>query len=192
MIFPKEEIIEKSYVRDFEKLYQEVQQDPEAFWENIAQELLWFKPWHKVLEWNYPYARWFLGGQTNIVYNALDRHQKTQNKDKLALIWVGQDMSERKFTYGELNKQVSKFANVLKSLGVKKGDRVAIYLPKIPEQIISMLACAKIGAIHSVVYSGFSSEALKTRVEDAQAKILITCDGYQYKDKIIESKKKRR
>ncbi len=189
MIFPKDEVVENSWVKDYEKLSAEVKQDPEAFWDNIAGELSWFKPWHKVLDWKYPYARWFVGGQTNIVYNALDRHMKTPVKDKLALIWVGQDMSERRFTYGELNEQVCRFANVLKSLGVRKGDRVSIYLPKIPEQIIAMLAAAKIGAIHSVVYSGFSSEALKTRVEDAQAKILVTCDGYQYKDKIIETKK---
>ncbi len=189
MIFPKDGVVEKTYVRDYEKLYDEVKKDPEVFWENIAKELLWFKPWNKILEWNYPYARWFLGGQTNIVYNALDRHQKTETKNKLALIWEGQNGTVRKFTYGQLNEEVSKFANVLKTLGVKKGDRVAIYLPKIPEQIISMLSCAKIGAIHSVIYSGFSSEALKTRVEDAQAKILVTCDGYQYKDKIIETKK---
>src|SRR3989338_5521813 len=173
MIRPSKEIIDQSYVKDYEKLYQEVKQDPEAFWENIAHELLWFKPWNKVLDWNYPYARWFVGGQCNVVYNALDRHQKTPTKDKLAYIWVGQDGSERRFTYGELNIQVCKFANVLKSLGVRKGDRVSIYLPRIPEQYIAMLACAKIGAIHSVVFSGFSADALKNRVMDAQAKIVI-------------------
>ncbi len=185
MFFPKEEIIETSYIKDYEKLYQDSIEDPEAFWENIAHELLWFKPWQKVLQWHYPYARWFVGGQTNIVYNALDRWQKTPKKDKLALIWIGQNLEERRFTYKELNEEVCRLANGLKSLGVKRGDRVAIYLPKIPEQLISMLACAKIGAIHSVVYSGFSTEALKTRLQDAEAKIVICANQYPYKDKVV-------
>src|SRR3990167_1151521 len=189
MINPSNEIVEQSYLKDYEKLYKEVQQDPEAFWENIAQELSWFKPWSKVLEWKYPYARWFVGGQTNIVHNALDRHQKTATKYKLAYIWVGQDMSERRFTYGQLNTEVCKFANALKSLGIRKGDRITIYLPRIPEQFIAMLSCAKIGAIHSVVFSGFSADALKNRIMDAQAKIVITTDKYPYKDKIIDSQK---
>ncbi len=199
LINPKPDIADQSYVKDYEKLYQEVKQDPEAFWENIAHELLWFKPWNKLLDWHYPYARWFVGGQCNIVYNALDRQQKTPTKDKLAYIWVGQPSPAeatsgksgpvRAFTYGELNLQVCKFANVLKSLGIKKGDRVSIYLPRIPEQFIAMLACAKIGAIHSVVFSGFSADALKNRIQDAQAKLVITTDRYPYKDKILESKK---
>lgn len=189
MINPSKDIADQAYVKDYEKLYRDVKENPEAFWENIAHELAWFKPWNKTLEWKYPYARWFVGGQCNIVHNALDRHQKTETKDKLAYIWVGQDMSERRFTYAELNREVSKFANVLKTLGIKKGDRVTIYLPRIPEQFIAMLACAKIGAIHSVVFSGFSSEALKNRVTDAQSKIVITTDRYPYKDKVLESKK---
>src|SRR3990172_10757697 len=197
MIKPSQQIIDQSYVKDYEKLYHDIQEHPEAFWENIAKELSWFKPWNKVLEWKYPYARWFVGGQCNIVNNALDRHQKTAVKDKLAYIWVGhpfdsaqgKEMPVRKFTYGELNTEVCKFANVLKSLGVRKGDRVTIYLPRIPEQYISMLACAKIGAIHSVVFSGFSADALKNRIMDAQSKIVITTDKYPYKDKIIDSQK---
>lgn len=189
LINPKPEIIENSYVKDYEKLYKESIENPEAFWENIARELSWFKPWNKVLDWQYPYAKWFVGGQTNIVSNCLDRWQQALMKDKLALIWIGQDMSERKFTYGQLNEQVCKFANGLKSLGVKKGDRVCIYLPRIPEQFISMLACLKIGAVHSVVYSGFSAEALKNRIEDTEAKIVICANSYPYGKKIIESKK---
>ena len=189
IINPSQQIIDNSYVQDYEKLYKEVQEDPEAFWENIAKELSWFKPWNKTIEWKYPYARWFVGGQCNIVNNALDRHQKTPVKDKLAYVWVGQNMSERRFTYAELNTEVSKFANALKSLGIRKGDRVTIYLPRIPEQFIAMLACAKIGAIHSVVFSGFSADALKNRVMDAQSKIVITTDKYPYKDKILDSKK---
>ncbi|MEK7633773.1 MAG: acetate--CoA ligase [Patescibacteria group bacterium] len=188
-INPKPEIIESSHVKDYEKLYKESIEHPEAFWENIAKELFWFKPWDKVLEWKWPYARWFVGGQTNIVYNCLDRWQTTDIKDKIALIWISQEQTERCFTYGQLNDEVSKFANGLKSLGVKKGDKITIYLPRIPEQFIAMLACLKIGAVHSVVYSGFSADALKNRIEDAGAKIVICANSYPYGKKIIESKK---
>lgn len=198
MIQPSEEIINESYVKDYEKLYEEVKQNPEAFWENIAHELAWFKPWYKALEWNFPYARWFVGAQCNIIYNAIDRHQKTPVKDKVAIIWESQPFDNaqgkqesivRTFTYGQLNEEVSRVANGLKSLGLKKGDKVSIYLPRIPEQIIAMLACAKIGVVHSVVFSGFSSEALKNRILDAESKVLITCDGYPYGKKFIELKK---
>ncbi|KKP62921.1 MAG: hypothetical protein US48_C0025G0001 [Candidatus Levybacteria bacterium GW2011_GWA2_37_36] len=174
---------------DYEKTYVESIKNPEIFWENIAKELSWYKPWDKVLDWKYPYARWFVGGQTNIVYNALDRWQNTDIKNKTALIWVSQEQTERRFTYGQLNEEVSKFANGLKSLGVKKGDKITIYLPRIPEQFIAMLACLKIGAVHSVVYSGFSADALKNRVEDAQAKIVICSNSYPYGKKVVESKK---
>ncbi len=183
MTYQKKEWVEASFIKDYEKIYQYSIADPEGFWESVAEELLWFKPWKKVLDWQYPYARWFVGGETNLVYNALDRWQKTPTAGKLALIWVGQDGEEKKFTYRQLNEEVAKAANLLKTLGVRKGDRVTIYLPRIPEQFITMLACAKIGAIHSVVYSGFSTEALRTRIEDAQGKIVITCDWYPYKDK---------
>ena len=189
LINPKLEIIESSHVKDYEKLYKDSIANPELFWENIAKELSWYKPWEKVLDWKFPYARWFIGGQTNIVYNALDRWINTDVKNKTALIWVAQDQSERRFTYGQLNEEVSKFANGLKSLGIKKGDKITIYLPRIPEQFIAMLACLKIGAVHSVVYSGFSADALKNRVEDAQAKIVICSNSYPYGKKIVESKK---
>ncbi len=160
-----------------------------VFWGKIAKELFWFKPWNKVLDWKFPYARWFVGGQTNIVYNCLDRWLNTATADKTALIWVGQDMNERKFTYKQLNEEVCKFANGLKSLGLKKGDHVTIYLPRVPEQDIAMLACAKIGLVHSVVFSGFSIDALKNRIEDAQSKAVITTDWYPYKDKVLYPKK---
>jgi len=193
MIFPKKEIIEKAHIKDYEEVYQKSIEHPEAFWENIAKELLWFKPWSKFLQWQYPYARWFLGGKTNLVYNALDRWQKTPIAEKLALIWVGQPEKQtpdnfpvRTFTYKQLHEEVSRLANGLKTLGVKKGDRVIIYLPRIPQQFISMLACLKIGALHSVVYSGFSTESLKSRIEDAKAKVIITTDWYPYKDKILK------
>jgi len=187
LINPKPETVENSFIKDYEKLYKESIEHPEAFWENIAKELSWFKPWNKVLEWNYPYARWFVGGQTNIVNNALDRWLKTDIADKTALIWVSQDGTDKKYTYKQLNEEVCKFANGLKSLGVRKGDKVTIYLPRIPEQFVSMLACLKIGAIHSVVYSGFSAEALKNRIEDAQAKVVVCANAYPYGKKTIES-----
>jgi len=189
MILPSNEVVQKSYIKDHESLYSQSIEHPEAFWENIAHELAWFKPWNKVLEWKYPYARWFVGGQTNIVYNCLDRWQKTPTAEKLALIWVGQNGEERKFTYRQLNEEVARFANGLKSLGLKKGDHVSIYLPRIPEQNIAMLACAKIGLVHSVVFSGFSIEALKNRVLDAGSKVVICTNSYPYKEKVIASKK---
>ncbi|KKP65735.1 MAG: Acyl-coenzyme A synthetase [Candidatus Roizmanbacteria bacterium GW2011_GWC2_35_12] len=189
LINPKPETLENSYTKDYEKLYRESIEHPEAYWENIARELSWFKPWNKVLDWKYPYARWFVGGETNIVYNALDRWQKTDVAEKLALIWVAQDGTDRKYTYKQLNDEVCKFANGMRSLGVKKGDKVTIYLPRIPEQFIAMLSCLKIGAVHSVVYSGFSADALKNRIEDADSKIIICADGYPYGKKFIETKK---
>ncbi|MCX7956137.1 MAG: acetate--CoA ligase [Patescibacteria group bacterium] len=190
MFFPKPDIIEDAYIKNYEEVYKYSINNPEDFWSNIAKELLWFKPWKKTFQWQYPYARWFIDGETNIIYNCLDRWLKTDKKNKLALVWIGQNLEVKKYTYQKLNEEICRFANALKSLGIKKGDRVTIYLPKIPEQIISMLACAKIGAIHSVVYSGFSVEALKTRIEDAQAKIVITTNSYPYKDKIINSLEK--
>ncbi|MBW7960174.1 acetate--CoA ligase [Patescibacteria group bacterium] len=172
---------------DYDSLHKQSIDYLESFWGNVAEELLWFRPWDRVLEWKYPYARWFIGGQTNIVYNALDRHLKNNNADKLALIWVSQDNQEKKYTYRQLNEEVSKFANGLKSIGIRKGDKVAIYLPRIPEQFIAMLGCLKIGAVHSVIYSGFSAEALKSRIEDVQAKALICSNAYPYGKKTVES-----
>lgn len=189
IISPTNKIIDKNYSENYQRLYDEVKKDPEAFWENIAQELAWFKPWNKVLEWKYPYARWFVGGQTNIIYNALDRYLKTPIADKTALIWVSQDGTDKKYTYKQLNEEVCRFANGLKSLGVRKGDKVTIYLPRIPEQFIAMLGCLKIGAVHSVVYSGFSAESLKNRIKDAQAKLLICANAYPYGKKTVESLK---
>ena len=189
LINPSPETIKESHIKDYEKTYQESMKNPEIFWENIAKELSWFKPWNKILDWKFPYARWFVGGETNIVYNALDRWMNTDTKNKTALLWVAQDQTEQRFTYGELNEVVSRFANALKSLGVKKGDKITIYLPRIPEQFIAMLACLKIGAVHSVVFSGFSADALKNRVEDAGAKVVICSNSYPYGKKVIESKK---
>lgn len=173
---PTAKTIAAAYIRDYETAYQKSIADPEAFWSQAAKELHWFTPWDTVLEWNYPWAKWFVGARCNITYNCLDRHINTWRKNKVALIWVGEDNQERLFTYGELYRQVNRCANALKKLGLEKGDRVTIYLPKIPEQVIAMLACARIGLIHSVVYSGFSAPALASRVNDAEAKVVITAD----------------
>jgi acetyl-CoA synthetase len=162
--------------------------DREAYWASWAEQLDWQTKWDKVLEWNPPYAKWFVGGKLNASANCLDRHLATRG-DKQAIIWEGEPGDVRTFTYRELHAEVSKFANVLKSLGVKLGDRVAIYLPLVPEAIVSMLACARIGAAHSVVFGGFSSEALRDRIQDAQAKVLITATAGYRRGNLVPLKK---
>ena len=187
---PSKETVKNSYVDDYERLYGYSINENEKFWDETAKQLDWFKRWDDVLDSsNPPFYEWFTGGKTNIVHNALDRHITTFRKNKLAIIWEGEDGSERVYTYFSLYKEVNKFANVLKSFGIKKGDTVTIYLPNIPEIAISMLACAKIGAIHSVVYAGFSALALKDRILDAQSKLLITADGAFRGGKVVELKK---
>jgi acetyl-CoA synthetase len=179
IIHPAPSITANAHVPDYEEVYRRSIADPEAFWGDIAKELEWFTPWERVLEWNYPWAKWFVGATCNISYNCLDRHAKGWRKNKVAVIWVGEQGEERVFTYGELYRQVNRCANALKALGLKKGDRVTIYLPKVPEQIVAMLACARIGVIHSVVYSGFSAPALESRIRDAESRVVITADvGY--------------
>ncbi len=177
-----------AYIKDYETEYKKSIADPEGFWSGVARELDWFSSWNKVLEWNYPWAKWFVGATCNIAYNCLDRHVKTWRKNKVALIWVGEHEQERVFTYGELYRQVNRCANALKKLGLTKGDRVTIYLPKIPEQVVAMLACARIGLIHSVVYSGFSAPALAGRVNDAEARLVITADVGFDRGKVIDLK----
>lgn len=147
------------------------------FWESFARELVWFRLWKKSLQWKVPDAKWFVGGKINVSVNCIDRWAKSELKNKAAIIWEGEPGDQRTLTYWDLYREVSKFANVLKKLGIKKGDRVAIYLPLVPEAAIAMLACARIGAVHSVVFGGFSAEALRDRINDAKAKILITADG---------------
>jgi acetyl-CoA synthetase len=187
--FPPEAITANAHVQEYEALYRRSLDDPQGFWAERAGELEWFKPWDKVLDdSNAPFFKWFVGGKTNIVYNALDRHLKTWRKNKLALIWEGEPGDVRTFSYFALNREVSKFSNVLRSMGVKKGDIVTIYLPRIPEQVIAMLACAKIGAAHSVVYGGFSVESLAERIQDAQSKVLITADGGWLRGKTVALK----
>ena len=185
---PTAKTVAAAYIKDYETEYKKSIADPEAFWSDAAKELEWFSPWSKVLQWDYPWAKWFVGATCNIAYNCLDRHVKTWRKNKVALIWVGENDQERVFTYGELYRQVNRCANALKRLGLEKGDRVTIYLPKIPEQVVAMLACARIGLIHSVVYSGFSAPAVASRVHDAEAKLVITADVGFDRGKVINLK----
>ena len=169
--------------------YAKAKNDRERFWESWAEQLDWQTKWDKVLDWNPPYAKWFVGGKLNASYNCLDRHLETKG-DKVALIWEGEPEGEiRRITYRELHAEVSKFANALKKLGIKAGDRVAIYLPMIPEAAVAMLACARIGAVHSVVFGGFSAEALRDRIHDAQAKLLITATSGFRRGNLVPLKK---
>ena len=168
----------------YQKLYDEAAADPAAFWAKLAeQELDWFEKWDTVLDWQPPFAKWFSGGKINISYNCLDRHLKTDKRDKAALIWEGEPGDSRTLTYAELHAEVCQMANVLKDMGVQKGDRVGLYMPMVPEAAVAMLACARIGAAHTVVFGGFSSEALRDRLNDAEAKVVITADGGFRKDK---------
>ena len=162
----------------YEALREGAQANPLAFWETEAKGLHWYEPWKQVLDDSQaPFFKWFVGGKTNIVASALDRHLSTATRNKLAYIWEGEDGSVRTMSYHALSREVCKFSNVLKSMGVKKGDRVTIYLPRVLELPISMLACAKVGAVHSVVYGGFSVEALNERIQDSESKVLVTADG---------------
>ncbi len=183
---PPAHIVERAWIKDYESLYQESIKDREAFWAKVAEELNWFTKWDKVLEWNYPYAKWFVNGKTNITYNCLDRHAQNGKRNKVAYIFVDEDGKEKKITYGELLELVNRIANGLKSLGVKKGDRVSIYMPNTIEAVACMLACARIGAIHSVVFAGFSEGALRLRIEDAKAKVVITASYTKRRGKKID------
>ncbi len=176
-LFPPPEQFKNGAVVVDRRPYDQASEDYLAFWESWAEELDWFEKWHTVLEWNPPHAKWFVGGKLNVSHNCLDRHLDGPRRDKPALIWEGEPGDTRSYTYCELHAEVCRFANALKGLGVGKGDRVAIYLPMIPEAAIAMLACARIGAPHSVVFGGFSPESLSDRINDAEAKALITADG---------------
>ncbi len=187
---PDPGITDSAHVQDYDALRKEAAADPLAFWGARAEELLdWYEPWNLVLDdSNAPFFQWFVGGKTNVVLNALDRHQKTATRNKIALVWEGEDGEVRTYSYFALNREVCQFANVLKSMGVRKGDRVTIYLPRIPELVMAMLATAKIGAVHSVVYGGFSVEALGERIEDSESRVLITADGGYLRGKIVPLK----
>ncbi|MEO0083855.1 MAG: acetate--CoA ligase [candidate division WOR-3 bacterium] len=181
--------MEKHNIKTLDELLKRAE-NQEWFWSEMAKELEWYKPFEKVLEWNIPFAKWFLGGKFNIVHNAVDRHMKTNVANKVAYIYEPEPENEKveRWTYADINREVCKFANALKKLGIRKGDRITIYLPMIPQLPIAMLACAKIGAIHSVVFSGFSAGSLKDRIIDAEAKLLITCDGAYRRGKLVTLK----
>jgi len=185
---PDAEYKRNSWIGDYKKAYDKFLADPDAFWSGIAQELAWVRQWDAVREWNYPYAKWFVNAKLNITANCLDRHVNSDRRNKAALIWRGERGAERIFTYQQLLTKVMRFANALKNIGVQKGDRVCIYMPMIPEQIISMLACARIGAIHSVVFGGFGAAALNMRIQDAAAKVVITADVGMRRGKTIPLK----
>jgi acetyl-CoA synthetase len=185
---PPETFAENAYIQslpDYQQRYNQAKANPEGFWADLAQsELHWFKPWDQVLDWQPPFARWFVNGQLNVAYNCLDRHIESGKGDKTALIWEGEPGDSRQFSYADLHRDVCQMANVFKQLGVTKGDRVGIYMPMIPEAAIAMLACARIGAPHTVVFGGFSAEALAGRLRDAEAKLVVTADGGWRKDRI--------
>lgn len=186
---PPQSIIDNAHVKDYQSLYTYSIDHREEFWAEEAYKLEWYKPWDAVFDYSEkPFFKWFAGGKTNIVLNAIDRHMATWRKNKLAIIWEGEPGDVRTLSYHALNREVSKFANILKGMGVRKGDIVTIYMPQIPELPIAMLACAKIGAAHSVVYGGFSVEALAARIEDARSRVLITADGGWRRGKVTDLK----
>jgi acetyl-CoA synthetase len=177
---PPKEFSAKAHIKsleEYEALYKQSIADPEGFWAGAARELHWFKPWDKVLEWDLPWAKWFVGGKLNLCFNCLDRHAQGARADKTALIWEGEPGEVRRLTYAELHAEVQKLANALKSLGIKKGDRVAIYMGMTPELAMALLACARIGAIHSVIFGGFAANAIADRVNDAGCVAILTQDG---------------
>jgi acetyl-CoA synthetase len=186
---PDETCKEHSWIGDYQQAYERFLADPDRFWEDIARELEWFQPWDRVKEWQYPYARWFLNGKVNITHNCLDRHVFNQRRNKVAIMWRGEtEDEERILTYKQLYQAVCRFANGLKSLGVGKGDRVCIYMPVVPEQIITMLACARIGAVHTVVFGGFGVNALNQRIRGVGAKVVVTADVTYRRGKAIPLK----
>ncbi|MEJ5197691.1 MAG: acetate--CoA ligase [Anaerolineae bacterium] len=187
---PSPEVIAQANAKSYEELARWAERDLEGFWAAQAEQFEWFQRWDKVLDDSHkPFFKWFTGAKTNIVYNCLDRHLTTWRRNKLALIWESESGEVRTFSYHALNREVCRFANVLRSMGVRKGDRVTIYMGRVPELPIAMLACAKIGAVHSVVYGGFSVEALHGRIEDSQSSVCITCDGSYMNGKIVELKR---
>ncbi|MFQ6132967.1 MAG: acetate--CoA ligase [Armatimonadota bacterium] len=184
---PPADFVRQAVVADAE-VYERAAADPDAFWGQFAEELDWYRKWDQVLEWDAPHAKWFVRGQINACYNCVDRHVQNGLRNKAALIWEGEPGDRRTMTYWDLYREVNRFANALKGLGIQRGDRVAIYMPMIPELVVAMLACARIGAVHSVVFGGFSAEALRDRINDAEAKALITADGGYRRGQIIPLK----
>jgi len=188
--YPSNEVVAQARLKDWDALAEKAGKDLQGFWADEANELEWYKKWDKVLDDSKkPFFKWFTGAKTNIVHNAIDRHLKTHRKNQLALIWESEDGKlERTFSYYSMNREVSRFANIIKSMGVQKGERVTIYMGRVPEIAFAMLACAKIGAIHSVVFGGFSVDSLQGRIDDSESKLVITCDGAYQNGKIVELK----
>jgi len=189
--YPSEQVVAQANAKDWDAMAENALKDPQAFWAAEAEQLEWYKKWDKVLDdSNKPFFKWFVGAKTNIVHNAIDRHLKTYRKNKLALIWESEDGTDhRTYSYFAMNREVSRFANIIKAMGIEKGDRVTIYMGRIPEIVFAMLACAKIGAIHSVVFGGFSVDSLQGRIDDSQSKLVITMDRSFNNGKVVELKK---
>src|SRR5207247_2763979 len=175
-------------LEDYRTIHRRSVEDPESFWAEQAGVLRWSRKWERVREWKAPNAKWFVGGKLNLADNCLDRHVETWRKNKAAIVWEGEPGETRTLTYQQLLREVCRFSNVLRRLGVKKGDRVGIYMPMIPEAAVAMLACARIGATHGVVFGGFSSEALRDRMNDAEAKVIVTADGAYRRGGIVPLK----
>jgi acetyl-CoA synthetase len=173
---------------EYERIYRRSVEQPEAFWAEVAAELHWFEPWHTVREWKHPHARWFVGGKTNLAYNCIDRHLAAGKRTKAAILWEGEPGETRTLTYQELHREVCRFANALKAHGIASGDRVAIYMGMVPELAIAVLACARIGATHSVIFGGFSATAIADRVNDASCKAIVTCDGAWRRGRVVPLK----
>ena len=189
---PPEEFSAKAHVKsldEYERLYKQSIDDPEGFWADAAKDLHWFKPWEKVLEWDLPWAKWFVGGKLNLSYNCVDRHALGARSGKTALIWEGEPGEVRRLTYAELHAEVQKFANGLKALGIKKGDRVAVYMGMTPELAIALLACARIGAVHSVIFGGFAANAIADRVNDSACVAILTQDASYRRGNEIQLKR---
>ncbi len=187
-VFPPTQAFKDQSELKSNDIYTKATEDPQGYWDQCARKLDWFQEWDTVLEWNAPFSKWFVGGKLNVSYNCLDRHVKNGLGAKTAILWEGELGDSKSFTYEEVYKEVNKLANVLKDLGIQKGDRVAMYMPMVPEAVFAMQACARIGAIHNVVFGGFSVDSLKDRINDAQAKLLITADGGFRRGKIIPLK----
>ena len=188
-LFPPPEGVAQSANMADSGIYQRAAKDPEAYWAQAAESLEWIRKWDRVLDWNPPIAQWFVGGKINVSVNCLDRHVRGWRRNKAAFIWEGEPGEERVLTYADLYREVNRFANAMKRLGVRKGDRVTIYMPMIPELPIALLACARIGAPHSVVFGGFSAESLRDRINDAQSKLVITADGSYRRGQIVPLKR---
>src|SRR5713101_532843 len=182
--------VERTYQpkEQYLSLHRDSLREPESFWAGIADQLVWHKKWDKVLNWDPPFAQWFVGGTLNVCENAVDKHVKSWRKNKAAYLWEGENGERRTITYGELHREVNRLASVLQNLGLQKGDKVAIYMPLVPEFSIAMLACARLGLPFTVVFSGFSAKALAERIQDCEAKIVVTADGSYRRGKILELK----